>query len=169
MLLPKDIQFGQPISGLPQKDRPGSYGIILNANGQLALVSVNNSPYFFPGGGIDAGENPVMALHREVMEETGLLIEVMDYLGTMNDWIFRKSEQINVNRIGHYYLAHYMEERPLGKVEDDHQLHWAKPKIAIASMHDPSQSWLLNQLFFSDEGQNFLETSLSAVNQATKG
>lgn len=169
MLLPKNIQFGQPMPGLPHKDRPGSYGIILNDKSQLALVSVNQSRLFFPGGGIDPGETQVNALHREVLEETGLLIEVMGFLGIMNDWILRKSEQLNVNRIGHYYLARYREEQFAGKVEADHELHWVKPKIAIASMHDESQSWLLHQLFFSDEGQNFLETSLSAVNQATKG
>ena len=45
--------------------------------GENLLLTHQNDPKpgFISGGGIDPGEHPIPALHREVMEETGWIIE----------------------------------------------------------------------------------------------
>lgn len=55
--------------------RPSVRGIIYAQNGKIALVHSKKHHYYkFPGGGIEAGENHMEALIREVKEETGLTV-----------------------------------------------------------------------------------------------
>lgn len=59
----------------PEIVRPSARGIILR-DGCVAMVhSMKYDYYKFPGGGIEAGEEPVDALAREVQEESGLIVK----------------------------------------------------------------------------------------------
>ncbi len=54
--------------------RPSARAIILR-DGKLAMIhSLTYDYYKFPGGGIEAGEEPQAALCREVREEAGLVV-----------------------------------------------------------------------------------------------
>lgn len=76
-------RFGTPPeSGRLYRARPGAYGLLVR-DGQ-ALVTLQTEPepdLQLPGGGIDPGEHPVEALHREVFEETGWAIAAPRRLG----------------------------------------------------------------------------------------
>ena len=54
-------------------------------DGKVLLVRRSRSPgngfYSFPGGRVEFGESLVTALHREVDEETGLRIEILEFAG----------------------------------------------------------------------------------------
>ena len=66
-------------------DRPGAYGIILLGKKILCTLQKTPEPELqLPGGGIDLGENPMTALHREVREETGWRISILYRLGPIN-------------------------------------------------------------------------------------
>jgi 8-oxo-dGTP diphosphatase len=62
-------RIGEPFRRKPYRDRIGAYAVIPGARG-LLLVD-QNGELQLPGGGIDPGESPLQALHREVGEETG--------------------------------------------------------------------------------------------------
>ncbi len=78
-----------------RQQRVAVYGICENASDAgLRVLLVRAAPYltvagrwFLPGGGIDHGEEPVAALCREYEEETGLHVEVGDFLGLLSDVI----------------------------------------------------------------------------------
>lgn len=56
---------------------------VLVEGDKIALIkrTWNDDEYYvFPGGGIEEGETPAQAAKREVFEELGLVIEVMDCL-----------------------------------------------------------------------------------------
>ena len=64
-------RIGEPWrAGKPYRDRRGAYGILVGHDGLLLLVE-QDGELQLPGGGIDPGETPNRALHREVLEETG--------------------------------------------------------------------------------------------------
>jgi len=105
-------RIGEPWApGKPYRDRRGAYAIIRGRDGALLLVD-ERGELQLPGGGIDPGESPLRALHREVIEETGWRIQIdrrfdafqrFAYLPDYGYWA-RKSQAI--------YLARAI--RPLG-------------------------------------------------------
>jgi 8-oxo-dGTP diphosphatase len=61
-----------PEPGRRYRMRPGVYAV-LPRDGQVlcTLQEAETREVQLPGGGIDRGEHPIAALHREVFEETG--------------------------------------------------------------------------------------------------
>ena len=51
-------------------------GIVKNEKGEILLVKHNRAGWCWPGGQVENGETLTQALRREVMEETGIEIEV---------------------------------------------------------------------------------------------
>lgn len=49
-------------------------GIAIDATGRFLLAKEDNGKWELLGGGLDHGEDPIAALKREIMEETGLEI-----------------------------------------------------------------------------------------------
>lgn len=72
-------RIGEVWADRPWRDRMGAYAIISGRRG-LLLVD-QDGELQLPGGGIDAGESPLRALHREVAEETGWRIAAPRRLG----------------------------------------------------------------------------------------
>lgn len=60
---------------IPKISRTGVYGVA-QENGKILLVIQKSGPFAgrfdLPGGGIEFGETPSQALHREFVEETGM-------------------------------------------------------------------------------------------------
>lgn len=51
-------------------------GIVINENDEVLMVKTHSAGWVFPGGQVEVGENVIDAVKREVMEETGVDIEV---------------------------------------------------------------------------------------------
>ena len=51
-------------------------GIVLNEKDEILLVKTRRDGWVFPGGQVEVGGNVIDAVKREVMEETGVEIEV---------------------------------------------------------------------------------------------
>ena len=68
-------RFGaRPGAARRHRLRPGVYAVIRRAGGILLTVQADGTAapeLQLPGGGVDPGEQPLAALHREVLEETG--------------------------------------------------------------------------------------------------
>ena len=68
-----------------KRQRISAYAVIVK-DGQILLARIaagypGAGSWTLPGGGIDWGEHPQDALHRELYEETGLAGEVISLLG----------------------------------------------------------------------------------------
>ena len=73
---------GAVLPGKVYRRRPGVYSILMRDGAILITHQFEPKPEFqLPGGGIDPGESPSAALHREVMEETGWHIANLRRLG----------------------------------------------------------------------------------------
>ena len=56
--------------------RPAVYGLIMHEEKVLLMNTILTGRYSLPGGGIELGEQIEETLRREVLEETGLDVEV---------------------------------------------------------------------------------------------
>lgn len=83
-------RYGESIQkGQNYRRRPGVYAVLLAGEAVLLTHQAQPIPeYQLPGGGIDPGEAPIAALHREVMEETGWHIGAVRHLGTYRRFTF---------------------------------------------------------------------------------
>jgi 8-oxo-dGTP diphosphatase len=100
-------RFGEPVRpDITYIDRPGAYAVI--REGDDVLVTEQIAPrleFQLPGGGIDPGEQPLPALHRECLEETGWKISVLRRLGAFQRYTFMPDYEIWARKICHVYLA----------------------------------------------------------------
>ena len=130
-------RFGEPIlADVTYRPRPGAYGVI-HGDGQL-LITYQGAPdceFQLPGGGIDPGESPVAALHREVFEETGWGIQVQRRLGTYLRYTFMPDYGFWARKACHIYLCR--ATRRLGDiVEPNHTAHWVSVARGIALLEN---------------------------------
>ncbi|WP_374019066.1 NUDIX hydrolase [Paenibacillus thiaminolyticus] len=56
-------------------------GIVENEQGHILLVKTKHDGWVFPGGQVEAGENLIDALCREIKEESGIDVEVSRLIG----------------------------------------------------------------------------------------
>lgn len=73
-----------------ERQRIASYGVCLNAQGELLLARAAPSltlrgRWFLPGGGVQHGESPTQSLRREIQEESGLTVELGLLLDVLSD------------------------------------------------------------------------------------
>ena len=79
------------------KTRYAARAVLLDGNNRIALINATNRGYYkLPGGGIDDGELIREALHREVREEAGYEIDVLEELGKTIEYR-SKFKQINIS------------------------------------------------------------------------
>lgn len=102
------------------KMRAGAYAI-LPMKGQFLLTAQTDEEIDvqLPGGGIDPGESPLQALHREVWEETGWRIARPRRLGAFRRFVFMPEYDLWAEKLCHIYVAHpaYQISEP---IEPDH-------------------------------------------------
>ena len=68
--------------------RPSVYGLIIQNGKLLVAKGQYTQRYVLPGGGIEKGEAIDAALVREVKEETGIEIEVREFLHFTTDFFY---------------------------------------------------------------------------------
>ena len=130
-------RYGEvPVSGQRYKNRPGVYAILPLA-GKL-LLTYQGDPHFeiqLPGGGIDPGEHPLNALHREVFEETGWRIAAPRKLGAFRRFTFMPEYDLWAEKLCHIYLARPV--RPHGApTEAGHMAIWLDPEDAVRELYN---------------------------------
>ena len=130
--------------------RPGAYAIL--PRGPDLLITFQAAPhneFQLPGGGIDPGESPVRALHREVMEETGWRIATPQRLGAHRRFVWMPEYDMFAEKLCHIYLAHPVRAHG-APTEEGHRAVWMKTKDAVAELYNAGDSafvaaWLMYQ------------------------
>ncbi|MBZ9609862.1 NUDIX domain-containing protein [Clostridium estertheticum] len=83
----KDIGYNYENIDITYKLRKASRAVVLNNSRKIALLYVSKNNYHkLPGGGIEAGEDRNIALNREVMEESGVNIDILGEVGTIIEY-----------------------------------------------------------------------------------
>lgn len=100
-------RFGRPPrTGRRYAPRPGAYAIIDAGDSLLATFQEAPRPELqLPGGGIDPGESPLVALSREVLEETGYAIHTVRRLGMFHRFTYMPEYDLHAQKQCHIYAA----------------------------------------------------------------
>lgn len=104
--------------------RPGAYAV-LERDGQVLLTyqARPHDEFQLPGGGIDPGEHPMSALHREVFEETGWRISTPKRIGVFRRFTYMPEYDLLAEKLCTVYFA-----RPVMQLgpptEPDHTAHF---------------------------------------------
>lgn len=129
-----DIDIGQNYNELVEpKVRLGARSIIRRNDGKIAIFSKSNkNEYKLPGGGIKSEETPQSAFAREVLEETGCIIEIKDNIGITEEY---KSKQ-NFKQISYVFIGDVVEDRGYLSLTDIEistggKLLWETPERAL--------------------------------------
>lgn len=140
-------RFGEP----PRPDkiyirRPGVYALLPLGDQLLVTSQYEDDPDLqLPGGGIDPGEAPVAALHREVMEETGWKIGGPRWFGTFRRYVYMPEYDLWAEKICYIYLA-----RPIRRLgpptETDHIPVWMSPARAAEELRNPGDRYFASRL-----------------------
>ena len=140
-------RYGEPVKpGQRYRRRPGVYAVLLRGNSILTTFQQAPVPELqLPGGGIDAGEQPVAALHREVIEETGWKIGLIRRIGAFRRFTYMPEYDLWAEKLCTVYLA-----RPvlcLGPPsEAGHTAVWLPVDDAVARLGNPGDRAMLAAL-----------------------
>jgi 8-oxo-dGTP diphosphatase len=140
-------RVGEPVrSGIRYRPRPGIYAVLIRDGSVLLTHQMDPEPeYQLPGGGIDPGEDPIPALHREVMEETGWRIGQVRRLGVFRRFTYMPEYDLWAEKICHIYTA-----RPSLRLgppsEKGHSAIWAPPHVAVELVGNAGDRMFLEKI-----------------------
>lgn len=105
--------------------RPGAYGVIINDGKVLLVSATSNNKYYFPGGGIELGEKIETALKREVLEETGLKVEVEKFIHFKEGFVYYDHWDKATHNFSFYYSCRpkSIDSLSQGEVNDEGTIH----------------------------------------------
>lgn len=119
MVTMNDYIFGVATKAVIYKE--GKYLLLLKS----ASEDVNPSSFDLPGGRLQFGEKPTEAVAREVLEETGLKVEIQ---GLFNSWTFTKE---NFQLVGMDFFCLYQNGEEV--LSHEHvELKWLTPQEVFA-------------------------------------
>lgn len=88
------------------RHRLGARGLVFK-NGKVAILNKQSkNEYKLVGGGIEKDEDPATAFQREVLEETGCQIEIVDFLGITEEY----KSQDNFRQTSYVYVANVIND-----------------------------------------------------------
>jgi len=140
-------RYGEAVkAGQRYRRRPGVYAILLRGDDILVTHQAEPDDEFqLPGGGIDPGEQPIAALHREVMEETGWHITDVRRFGAFRRFCYMPEYDRWAEKVCSIYIA-----RPTLRIslptEPGHSAHWMPAPEALFILGNAGDRAMLAQV-----------------------
>ncbi len=136
-------QFGVKREGLVYKPRTGAYGILMR-DGLIACARIgyDHFQYDLPGGAVDPGETPEMAVTREFGEETGLKVQAGRLVTELRHY-FIHDDGTPYNNHCHFFEMTLLGEIPEAQCEPDHELVWLDPLQTLKNLKNEGYAWAL--------------------------
>lgn len=115
------------------RQRLAAYAVVRDDAGRVLLARQPDgrrgwSRWLLPGGGVEPGEHPEEAVLREVVEETGLHVQVEGLLCVLSDvsLVGRRHRRLHNVRLVYRVTSGGTPGRPFG--ESEGQARWCSPE-----------------------------------------
>jgi len=139
------ITFGQKENNQCYITRPAVYAVMFDRQlDKIAVIQKSDGKSFLPGGGIDAYETHEDCLKREILEETGMEVEISDFIGQASQYFYSQNETTYYLNEGYFYHCH-AGQNIHDPIEDDHHLIWIDPLSAIEGLFHAHQRWAVQK------------------------
>ena len=134
-------QFGEKLPGRDYRPRTAGYGVLMR-DGRIACARIgyDNFKYDLPGGAVDPGETPEIAVVREFGEETGLKVEVARPITDLLHY-FIHDDGTAYNNHCHFFEMRQTGDIPEARCEPDHELVWLEPMQTLANLKNEGYAW----------------------------
>ena len=136
-------EFGRHDPDATYISRPGAYAIMQDDQGRIAVVVTPTGSYL-PGGGQEPDESFEQTLIREVQEECGLHIVVIERLGGAHQLVYAKSEETHFRKECIFFRVAALASTDM-PVEADHELLWLDRAEALKMLSHDSNIWAVEQ------------------------
>ena len=133
--------FGVPADAGVNVVRPSAYGVIEDERGRLAVARTPEG-LFLPGGGIEDGETPALAVRREAFEECGLVVRAGGWAIRAVQFAWSASEKTYFEKRC-TFLDAVVEAREPSGTEPDHELVWVSLEEAPRLLSHESHGWAI--------------------------
>lgn len=148
------IVLGVREPGVEYAVRPGAYALLLDTMGggyKVGLIKITRgsseeAKYYLLGGGIEDmdGGDPLKALAREAMEESGYEIRDAIFECRIDEFFYSPTMDSHFKKEGYFYEV-TLADRACDPVENDHELVWLSVEDAYDKVHHLCARYLLER------------------------
>lgn len=144
-------EFGAREPGQQYDPRPGSYGLLSDDKGRIAVLQTPQG-CFLPGGGTEGDESPEGTLVREVREECGFNAATIRRVGEAAEYRHTAGNEFGIRKECVFFTA-TLGEACGTTAGDDHALIWLEPREAENKLAHGSQRWAVARATHWAEGR----------------
>ncbi len=137
-------EFGGQVPGRQYVPRPGSYALLFNAQGELAVLETPRGG-FLPGGGAEGDETPLETLRREVREECGLEISHAEPIGEAVQYVYTPGNAAGIRKECTFFRVS-VAAAEVTPTEPDHVLRWLTPAEAQSRLVHECEAWAVRAM-----------------------
>ena len=146
-------RFGEARAGLVYVVRPAAYVVVMDAQSRVACVE-GRSGIFLPGGGIEAGEDAVAAVHREVREECACEIELLGELPSAIQF-FSMSDGRAFELRASFFVGRFGAAT---ETVAEYEVQWISTKPELPALFHECQAWAVTRALDVDVGARMPRT-----------